>query len=223
MRVDSTEAEAGKRSPARAGGIAVRPGLRLGEDAERAALEPQPRRRLGLVRGRGQRLVLEGQQDLDQPGRAGRGQHVADVRFDRADRALAWRPARAAVAPEPFQAIHLDGVADRCAGGVAFDQVNVPRAPACLLVGRLHGAKLAFGARGQQVSVDVVGQPDAANHRVDRIALPHRVAQALEHEEPGPFTDDQAVCLDVKWRRLAPGRERQELRKTHLSVERVGA
>ena len=37
------------------------------------------------------------------------------------------------------------------------------------------------------------------------------------------FTDDQAVCLDVKWRRLAPGRERQELRKTHLSVERVGA
>ena len=94
--------------------------------------------------------------------------------------------------------------------------------PARLLVGRSHGPELPLGAGGQQVAVDVVGQADAADQAVDRVALPERVVQPLEHEEPRPLADDQAVALTSNGRRLAPGRERPELGEAHLGVERIG-
>ena len=70
--------------------------------------------------------MLQGQQDLEQAGRAGRRQRMADVRLERSDDALARPPA--GLAPERLEAGDLDGVAARRAGRVAFDQVDVVRA-----------------------------------------------------------------------------------------------
>ena len=71
--------------------------------------------------------------------------------------------------------------------------------------------------------MDVVGEPDPADHAVDRVALPDRVVQPLEHEQPRPFADDQAVAVLVERRGPAAGREGPELGEAHLGVERVGA
>ena len=74
-------------------------------------------------------LRLEGEQDLDQPGRAGRGEQVADVRLHRADARIG--PAVQPRSPHKrLEARELDGVADGRAGGVALDQVDVARRPA---------------------------------------------------------------------------------------------
>ncbi len=70
-----------------------RPGLGPGENAKRAFVQAQLGCRTLEVRRRRQGPVLEGQQDLEQPGRAGGRQRVADIRFHRADRALPRAPA----------------------------------------------------------------------------------------------------------------------------------
>src|SRR5262249_51328189 len=138
----------------RAAGLAVvagLPGTRLGQDAERAVVVAQARPRRLEGGGRGVRLELEGEQDLEQPGRPGGGQGVADVRFDRAN----YAASRLVMAPEHPQAGELDRVAQRRPGGVALDQVDVAGFPAGLVVGRPHGAELPFGAGREQATVDV--------------------------------------------------------------------
>ena len=80
--------------------------------------------------------------------------------FDLTEPIAHWRWLPADSSPERLEALDLDGVADRGAGGVALDQVDVAGAPAGLLVGHAHRAELAFGAGRQQVAVEVVRQAD---------------------------------------------------------------
>ena len=77
--------------------------------------------------------------------------------FDLTEPITHWPRCQPSLSPERFEALDLDGVAQRRAGRVAFDQVDVVRAPARLLVGGTHRAELPFGAGRQQVAVDVVG------------------------------------------------------------------
>ena len=150
------------------------PGARAGQGSARVrtrnGLRSSPSCGLGRSKfgRRRQRAMLQGQEDLEQPGRAGRGERMADVRLDRADHALTGTPA--GLAPERLEARDLDGIAARRAGGVAFDQVDVAGPPARLLVGRPHGPELTLGIGGHQVAVDVVGQADPGDDAVDVVA-----------------------------------------------------
>ena len=208
---------------ARRGCPAARAGQGSARVRTRNGLSSSPR--LGAGRSKfavgGSDAVLQGQQHLEQAGGAGRRERVADVRLDRADGALASLPA--GFSPERLEALDLDGVAHRGAGGVALDQVDVAGAPAGLLVGHPHGPELALGAGGQQVAVDVVGQADPGHDPVDVIAVAQGVVEPLEDEHPRPFADHQPIGAVVERSGLASCRERAELREPHLGVEGIGA
>ncbi len=221
MGVDPAEPEAAQGHPPWLAFGPRSPGLGPGQDSERAPGEVQPRRRAIESRRRRQDPFFQGEQDLEQPRGARRREGVADVRLDRADHAAA--DALGQVAPEGPEAGELDGVADRRAGGVAFDQVDVSRLPAGLLVSGSHGPELPLGVGGEQAAVDVVREADAGDHAVDPIPLAERIPQPLEDEHPRAFAHDQAVGLRPERRGLARGRECPELREPHLRVERVGS
>ena len=131
--------------------------------------------------------------------------------------------APAALPPERLEALDLDCVADRGAGGMALDQVNVARGPAGFFIRQPHRTKLAFAAGGEQVAATVIREPNSRDERVDLVAVLESVVQALEHEHPRPFAGDQAVGALVERTRPAPCRERAKLREAHLNVERIGA
>ena len=77
------------------------------------------------------------------------------------------------------------------------------RFPTGSSVRRVHGAQLSFFARREQVSVDVVRQPDTAHDRVDPIASGDRVVESLQHDDARAFTDDETVRLGVEWRTVS--------------------
>ena len=142
--------------------------------------------------------------------------------FDLTEPIAHWPVVPAGFAPERLEALDLDGVADRRAGGVALDQIDVARAPAGLLVGHPHGPELTFGAGGQQVAVDVVGEADPGDERVNMIAVRQRIVEALEHEHARPFADHQPVGAVIERSGLAARRQGAKLREAHLRVERIG-
>ena len=69
--------------------------------------------------------MLDRERDLDQPGDARRALEVADVGLDRADRQRLRR--RAAGAERGAQRRRLDRVADRGAGAVQLDVLDLGR------------------------------------------------------------------------------------------------
>ena len=76
---------------------------------------------------------------------------------------IAHCPARQpAVSPERLEALDLDRVAHGGPGGVAFDQVDVGRAPARLLIGQPHGAELALAAGASKSPRQSLDSPAAA-------------------------------------------------------------
>ena len=116
--VDAAEAHRGDAGPDR---LVGRP--RLGRRAAPAA--PASGRRAARCGSTqpvvgGMHLVVHGQDGLDQPGHAGRGLGVADLRLDRADRRGAARPGRRA-ARACGERLQLGRVADRGAGAVALE------------------------------------------------------------------------------------------------------
>ena len=184
-------------------------------------------RQAHLVRGpfkighRRQRAVLHRQQCFDEARAACCSEQMADVRLDGAQHALASAPITAL--PQPRQAGELHRIAHRRAGGVALNQVHHVGRPARLRIGRMQGAQLALGAGRKQIAFGVVRQTGTANQAEDLVAIGERICQALQHHHARAFTHDQAIAFDIE-RRAAPARrERAQLRKTHLGVERIGA
>ena len=166
---------------------------------------------------RGDSLRPQGEQDAHEPRGPGGGEHVAYIGLGRAEGALAGRPAR--LAPERAQALDLHRVPDRGAGGMALDQVHVEGSPARAVVGGTHGPQLSVPVGGEEAAADVVGEPDPAQDAVDRVPLCERVAQALEHEHPGPFADHEAVAGGVQGGGAAGGGEGAQLAEAHLGIE----
>ena len=142
MRIDAAKAEAVDGGTARHICGAALPGLALPEYLERAAVERNLPGGLFEVRHRRQLAVLHREQCLDQAGAARGRKQVTDVRLHGAQDALGLFPV--AALPEPGQALELDRVAYRGAGGVALDQVHHLRRPAGLRVRHLQGAQLAL-------------------------------------------------------------------------------
>jgi hypothetical protein len=85
--------------------------------------------------------MLHGQQHLGQGCCPGSGQQMADVGLDRADHTALLG---ITTLPEFLQACHFNRITNRGAGGMAFNQVNIPGLPARPLIGCLHGAQLSF-------------------------------------------------------------------------------
>src|SRR5262249_47518697 len=126
------------------------------------------------------------------------------------------------LAPERAQARELDRVALGRARRVALDQVDVARLPPRLLVGRAERAELALARGREQVALDVVREPDAADDRPDLVARALGVLEPLEDEEPRALSHDEPVALRVERRAPPARRERRERAEAHLRVERIG-
>ena len=121
---------------------------------------------------------------------------MTDVAFDGADDAGAcgsWR-----IGPELGEAVEFDGVTDGGAGAVTFDEIDIVRIPAGLLVGGAHGAELAGGIGEHEVAADVVGEADAGEGGVDAVTVAEGVGEALEDEDAGPFPDDESIGFLVE-------------------------
>jgi hypothetical protein len=205
-----------------AGAPAPVPVLRLGEDAERTGAEVQLVGGFGEVRLRGPLRRGHREYDLHRRGGAGAREQVADGRLHGADRALPRRPARFGP-PQFVQALELHRVADRRAGRVAFDQVDVGRPPAGLAVGGAHGAELPLDGGREQIPHAVVGKPRAGEHGEDRIAAGDGVREPLQHEDARAFAHHEAVGGAVERRTAAARRQGAQLREAHLRVLAVGA
>ena len=81
---------------------------------------------------------------------------------------------------------------------MTLDHVDVGRRPARLLVGGTHGPQLSLRSRRQEAAAKVVGEPDAADHRIDMVAGAHRVLGPLEQEHAASLADHQPVALAVE-------------------------
>jgi len=99
------------------------------------------------------------------------------------------------------EAADLGRVADRGAGGVAFEQRDVRRRHPGGRVGRAQCTRLSFFRRDEKaLAASVVGKADAAQHRVNRVAVALRIGEALERDEAGAFRGDEAVGVGVEGR-----------------------
>ena len=181
-----------------AAGTVVRNGARLayelfgeGEDeaSEQRALDPadaaddQGREALDGER-QAHQPVRRGDRGNEKPGNTRGCQHVAEVGLGGADRqALARRE-------DARQRSHLDGVPDRCAGGVTLHKGHCLRRDTRDLV-RLPHRPLLPVLRGyeQSTGASVVGQPDTAHHTEDRPDRPKwgREIFAVQIDHRGAF------------------------------------
>ena len=117
---------------------------------------------------------MKGSQHLEQAGRAGAGDQVAQVGLERAD-GQGLVPTTAHFG----ESANLDSVADGGARGVTFHQRNLRRQEFSRGVGRAQGSHLALLRGDQQAAATaVVAQADAANHAQDVISVAAGVFQA---------------------------------------------
>ena len=112
-----------EETPARRGRPVRRPGAGLGEQLDRARRPVDVRGGLVDVQGLRQDAVPHRQHHLDDAGDAGGGLGVADVGLERAEPQRAGRRPVLAVGGE--QGLRLDRVAERGAGAVGLDRVDV--------------------------------------------------------------------------------------------------
>ncbi len=125
--------------PAAAAARPVRRRLRQGKPGVAAGDELV---RLVHAGGRRHNAGPERQHGLDQPGCAGCGLGVADVRLDGPERRTLPR-----ASAECAQGAELCRIVRGCSGPVPFNELNVRGIDACALVGALHGQQLGAGVR----------------------------------------------------------------------------
>ena len=89
MAVDAAETKTADGRAAGSIGRTFGPRFRAGQHPERALVQTEVRRGPLEIGSRGKCFVFQGQEHLEQSGRARRRQSVTDIRLDRADRALA--------------------------------------------------------------------------------------------------------------------------------------
>ena len=145
---------------------------------------------------------------------------MADIRLDRTDDTLAAPPATGS--PEFLQRSKLDSIADRGAGGMTFDEIDIVRRPTRLRVGRPHGPQLSFCGRSKEAATEIVGKADAADHRIDMIAVALGILRSFEQEDAAAFADHQSIALGVEGGTAARRGEGMQLRETHLCIEGIG-
>ena len=212
VEVGAAEAERAHRGPARVLPVAD-PRPRLRAQVEGALFEAELRvRRVDLDRRR-EHAVVEGEDRLEEPGRAGRRLRVADLALHRAERApLPIRsPRRVEDEAEPLE---LGDVARLRPGPVRLDELDRLRPVARELVGAGERLRLPRGHRGvDALAAAVRGGADAADDRVDPVAVPLGVGEALQGHHPEPLAEHRAVGPVAEGAAVAARRERRRLRE----------
>ncbi len=141
--------------------------------------------------------MAQAQRGLDHAGRAGAGLEVTDVGLDRAD--VAGPPVGAMRRQRRAERERLDGIADRRAGAVRLDVIDVARVHAGRGVDLAQQRLLGFAARhGDAVGTGVLVDARADDERVDRIAVALGLRERFQQHEARPFAADETVGARVE-------------------------
>ena len=169
----------------------ARPGLK-GPQQPKGALVQRLVWRLCVQRGRPLPMA-QGLEDLDQRRRPGSGDQVPYVGLERAHRDLH------AIGIELGGAADLRGIAHAGARGVTLQQRHLRRTKIGAGISSLHGSPLSLlGGRQEPPAAAIVGEPDPADHAVDRVAVLTSVCQPLEGHEAGALRRNEPVGVSVK-------------------------
>ena len=167
--------------------------------------------------------MVEREHGLEQAGRAGRALEVADVRLHRTQ---GDRPGRQTEPSEHLrQRGDLDQVADPGGGAVPLDVGGRVGYEPGVLPRTRDGELLADGVgRGDALALAVARPADAAQHRVDVVAVALGVGEPLEQEDRGSLAHDEPVgTVAVRprscRRQCADGGELDEARRPHVGVD----
>ena len=132
----------------------------------------------GIQRGR-QLFMIDGHGGLEQAGCARPCFEVTDVAFGRAQ----GDALTGGAAENGRESLDLGHIADFCAGAVGLDQGSRGRIQARVFPCPQQGEDLTFGiGRGDALALAVAGRAHAADDRVNPVAVPLGIAQALEEE-----------------------------------------
>ena len=155
-------------------------------------------------------VVLQGQDRLDEPGHAGRGLQMSDVRLDRAQQEAALgRPARG---EDGRDRANLDRIAERRPGAVRLHVGDILGRDAAVGQGLADHRLLRRPAgRGEPRARAVLVHRAAAHHREHPVAVRDRVGEALEHDHPAALTLAEAVRGGVECLAAPVGRQHPRL------------
>ncbi|EYF00538.1 Hypothetical protein CAP_0467 [Chondromyces apiculatus DSM 436] len=173
--------------------------------------------RLREMQAPGDQPVLHRQHGLDDAGHTGCRLRVPEIRFDRADQhRIVGRPASAVHGAER---LNFDGIPERRPRPVRLRIPDRRRAHARLSQ-RLPDHRLLRRAvrRRQALAAAVLVHRGAADHRQDRVAVPLRVREALEHDHAAAFAPGHAVRRGVE--ALAPAVTGEAAQAAELHVRR---
>ena len=207
MGVGAREAE--RADPGDAGLAVALPRHGIGDDLDRQPVPRNVRRGLLEVEMPRQHLVLQRQDDLDDPGDPGGRLEVADVRLDRADQ---QRPVGGAPGTEHrTRGLSFDRVAQRRPGAVGFQVTDVGGVDpgAIQRIGDHPLLSHAVGHR-QPARGAVLVDGTAADDRADPVAVAKRILEAFDDDDAAALAAHIAVggCVE----RLAPAVGRQHVR-----------
>ena len=170
--------------------------------------------------GRRDDLVVESENRLDEPGRAGGRLGVADLRLDRpegAPRSVGFR-----LTEDVDETVQLGPISDARACAMRLDELDGGGRAVSESVGFPQRASLAVGTRRvDRVSLAVARARYRADHRVDPIPVSLRIRQTLENHDAESLAENRAVSVRIEGSCVARRRERGCLRETHVHEDVV--
>ena len=176
--------------------------------------------RLDAVDRLGQRLVLDGEDSLDQARHAGARLQVSDLGLDRRHGDLLR--GRASVAEHVLKRGQLDLVALGRARAVALDVGDCGRVDAGLVVGAADRELLARdGGRVDARGLAVRGRCAALDDGVDRVAVAASGGDFFQHEHDAALADEHAARVFVVSVAGLFRREDGRFAERHVHAERV--
>ncbi len=221
MEVATAETE---RTDRRASGLiaGAHPRAGLGVDVEGCLVQPERRVRAVHLRRAGERRMLQCQNRLDQPGGSGCRFGVAYLGLDRAE-----CDARRVVGEHGFESGELGDVTGFGRGAMRLEQFHRRRCVTGVLVSETECLGLTLRTWCVDAGCPPVrGASDAPDDRMDLVAVPLGIAEALEGEHADALADDRSVGGIGKRSAVTALRERGSLGKAHEHhdvVERVDA
>ena len=206
-------------------GVIADPRPALGIEVERALLDLQLGiRALDLDRRR-QHLVMQRHDSLEQARRPRGSFGVADLRFDRAQRAPLM--VFASAAKRQLESGEFGDIAGLGAGAVRFNQFHRFRTKARHFIGTAQRTCLTFRERGvDAVGASVGGRADATDDRINTVAIALRIVQTLERHHGDAFAEQGAIGRIGEWAAIACRRKRRCLAEAHVHenvVHRIDA
>ncbi|HEY2137074.1 MAG TPA: hypothetical protein VGH49_14375, partial [Xanthobacteraceae bacterium] len=166
-----------------------------------------------------QNALPHGEQDLDQSGDAGRGFGMADIRFDRSQTAMRrLRPGQSTpkiqFGERCFQAFHLDRIAERRSGSVAFDHRHRARIDPGLLVRLDDQTSLGLRVgRRQRRRRAAMALGRAADHAEDVVAVAFGEIKPLEQDRADAVGPRIAVGVAREGLATAVGADHSDARE----------